>query len=162
MAAGSTVSVELRAAEPADEPFLRDVYASTRADELARVPWTEEQKRTFTDLQFTAQDAHYREHYEGASYEVILVDGRPAGRLYVARWPEEIRIMDIAILPGFRGAGAGTRLLEALLAEAAAGGKSVSIHVEGLNPAMRLYERLGFRALEERGPYVFMEWRPPS
>jgi ribosomal protein S18 acetylase RimI-like enzyme len=156
------VSVELRAAEPADEPFLRAVYASTRADELTRVPWTDEQKRAFTDQQFTAQDAYYREHYQGATYDVILVEGKPAGRLYVARWAEEIRIMDIAILPESRGAGAGTRLLEALLAEAAAAGKSVSIHVEALNPAMRLYERLGFRAVEDRGPYVFMEWRPPS
>lgn len=162
MAPGSTVSVELRAAEPADEPFLRDVYASTRADELARVPWTDEQKKAFTDQQFTAQDAYYREHYEGASYEVILVDGAPAGRLYVARWPKELRVMDIAILPEFRGAGAGTRLLEALQTEAAADGKSVSIHVERFNPAMRLYERLGFEAVEERGPYVFMEWRPSS
>ena len=70
--------------------------------------------------------------------------------------------MDIAILPEFRGAGAGTRLLKALQEEAAAGGKSLSIHVEGFNPAMRLYERLGFRAVEDRDPYVFMEWRPSS
>ena len=162
MQSGSTVSVELRPAEPADEPFLRDVYASTRADELTRVDWPDEQKRAFTDQQFTAQDAYYREHYEGASYDVILVDGEGAGRLYVARWPEEIRIMDIAILPEFRGAGVGTRLLTALQAEAAAGGRSLSIHVEGFNPARALYERLGFRAVEERGPYVFMEWRPDA
>ncbi len=162
MQPGSTVSVELRPAEPADEPFLRDVYASTRADELARVDWTDEQKRAFTDQQFTAQDAYYREHYDGATYQVILVDGEPAGRLYVARWSDEIRIMDIAIVPEFRSAGVGTRLLKALQSEAATGGKSLSIHVEGFNPALRLYERLGFSAMEERGPYVFMEWRPAS
>ncbi|HEV2757228.1 MAG TPA: GNAT family N-acetyltransferase [Actinomycetota bacterium] len=162
MQPGSTGSVELRPAEPADEPFLRDVYASARADELERVPWSDEQKRAFTDQQFTAQDSYYREHYEGATYDVILVDGERAGRLYVARWPEEIRIMDITILPEFRGAGAGTRLLEELQAEARTGGKSLSIHVEGFNPAMRLYERLGFRPVEERGAYVFMEWRPAS
>jgi ribosomal protein S18 acetylase RimI-like enzyme len=157
-----TGSVELRPTKPADEPFLRDVYASTRADELARVPWTDEQKRAFTDQQFTAQDAYYREHYRGATYDVILVDGKPAGRLYVARWADEIRIMDIAVLPAFRGAGAGTRLLESLQAEAAAGGKSLSIHVERFNRATRLYERLGFRVVEDRDPYVFMEWRPSS
>lgn len=162
MQPGSTASVELRPAEPADEPFLRDVYASTRAAELARVPWTDEQKKAFTDQQFTAQAAYYREHYRGASYEVIVVEGRPAGRLYVTRWPEEIRIMDIAILPEFQGAGTGTRLLKALQEEAALGHKSLSIHVEGFNPAMHLYERLGFRPVEDRGPYVFMEWRPPS
>ncbi|MDQ4124127.1 MAG: GNAT family N-acetyltransferase [Actinomycetota bacterium] len=155
-----TESVELRPAGPADEPFLRDVYASTRAAELERVPWTDEQKRAFTDDQFTAQDTYYRQHYSGASYQVILVDGEPAGRLYVARWAEEIRIMDIALLPQFCGNGIGTRLLTELRDEAEAAEKTLSIHVEAFNPALRLYERLGFRRVEDRDPYVFMEWRP--
>ena len=159
---GSTASVELRDAEPADEPFLRDVYASTRADELAVVPWTDEQKRLFTDHQFHAQDVYYKEHYEGATYDVVLVDGEAAGRLYVARWATEIRIMDIALLPAARGGGVGTHLLESLLEEGAATGRRVSIHVERMNPAMRLYERLGFHPIEERGVYVLMEWDPPT
>lgn len=162
MQPGATVSVELRPAEPADEPFLRDVYASTRAGELARVDWSDEEKRAFTDMQFTAQDAYYREHYEGATYDVILVEGDRAGRLYVARWTDEIRIMDIALLPEFTGRGVGTRLLETLIDEAASARRSLSIHVEKFNPALRLYERLGFRSVEDRGPYVFMEWRATS
>ena len=153
--------VELRPVRDDDASFLRAVYGSTREVELAPVPWTDDQKRAFLDQQFAAQDAYYREHYDNASYDVVLFDGVGAGRLYVARWSDEIRIMDISFLPEFRGKGIGTKILEDLLAEGAASGRRVSIHVEQMNPAMKLYERLGFRAIEERGVYVFMEWAPP-
>jgi predicted GNAT family acetyltransferase len=68
--------------------------------------------------------------------------------------------MDIALLPDFRGAGLGTALLAGLFAEATAAGKTVTIHVEGFNPARRLYERLGFRQIGEHGVYHLMEWTP--
>ena len=93
----------LRPARPEDREFLLSVYASTRTEELTPVPWTDEQKAAFLRMQFDAQDAHYRAHYEGATYEVIEVDGLPAGRLYVHRRPKEIRLVDIALLPRFRG-----------------------------------------------------------
>ena len=107
-------------------------------------------------MQFDAQRSHYEEHYDGATYDVIVVDGEPAGRLYVARWAEEIRIMDIALLPGSRGRGVGTQLLRELLVEGASAGKRVTIHVEKLNPARRLYQRLGFVVVEDRGVYDLM------
>src|ERR1700746_2508336 len=91
-------SPRLRAATPEDEQFLRAVYASTRAEELARVPWSDEQKRAFTDMQFAAQEADYRRHYPNAQYLVIEVLGVPAGRLSVDRCETEIRIIDIALL----------------------------------------------------------------
>jgi ribosomal protein S18 acetylase RimI-like enzyme len=147
----------LRPVTPADEPFLLRVYAGTRAEELAAVPWTGEQKDAFVAHQFAAQSAHYAQHYSGLSADVILVDGRPAGRLLVARWEREIRIVDIALLPEFRGAGTGSRLLDRLIAEADAVGKLLSIHVERQNPAMRLYERLGFRPVAEEGVYLRLE-----
>ena len=146
---------------PADRPFLRAVYGATRWDELAPTGWTDAQKEAFLDHQFAAQDTHYTNNYDNATYSVIIVDGFPAGRLYVARWSEEIRIMDIALLPAARGKGVGTSLLRALIDEAAPAGKRLTIHVEGENPAMRLYERLGFTRVEERGPYYLMELQPP-
>ena len=152
--------VTLRPAAADDEPFLLRVYASTRAEELAPVPWTEEQKEGFIAHQFAAQDAHYRGHYDGAEFDVIEVDGEPAGRLYVHRGPNEIRIVDVALLPAFRGRGIGTRLLRALIAEADAQGRKLSIHVEANNPARTLYERLGFRPAGEHGIYVLMERVP--
>ena len=154
--------MELRAASTEDRAFLRDVYGSTREQELADVPWSAEQKIAFLDHQFDAQDTYYKGHYEGATYDVILVDGTPAGRLYVARWPEEIRIMDIALLPAFRGQGVGTRLMRDILEEGTREGKSVTIHVEVNNPAMTLYRRLGFEQRKERHPYVLMEWSPTA
>jgi ribosomal protein S18 acetylase RimI-like enzyme len=154
--------IELRPARAEDADFLRAVYGSTREDELAPTGWTREQKDWFIAQQFQAQDTYYKQHYEGATYDVVLVDGEPAGRLYVARWDDEIRLMDIALLPGFRGKGIGGRLLEPVLREGAATGKPVSIHVEEANRAMSLYRRLGFVEVGEHGVYKLMRWTPPS
>lgn len=156
------MTISLRPIEPADHGFLYTVYASTRTEELAPVPWTDEQKAAFLRQQFNAQHAHYQKHYGDARFEIILRDGEPVGRLYVARWPSEIRIVDIALLPAHRNAGIGGQLLRELLAEGAAAGKTVSIHVERFNPAMRLYQRLGFTEVADLGVYAMMEWTPAS
>lgn len=152
--------VALRPVEPGDEELLFRIYASTRADELAVVPWNDAQKEAFLRAQFEAQDRWYREHYASARFDVVLIDGEPGGRLYVHRGDAEIRIVDIALLPERRGSGAGTALLRDLLAEADAAGKRVSIHVERLNPALRLYERLVFSVAEDKGVYLLLEREP--
>jgi ribosomal protein S18 acetylase RimI-like enzyme len=154
--------VALRAVRDADKPFLLRVYAGTRAEELAPVPWTAEQKAAFVAQQFAAQTAHYAQHYTGMSADVILVDDVPAGRLLVARWAEEIRIVDISILPELRGRGAGSVLLRGLMDEATAARKRLSIHVERENRALGLYERFGFRRVGEHGVHLRMEWDPLS
>ena len=125
------------------------------------MPWDDAQKDAFLRMQFDAQDAWWRENYADASFDVIVVDGEPAGRLYVHRGPSDIRIVDIALLPEHRGGGIGTSLLEELSAEADAAGKSLTIHVERMNPALRLYGRLGFSVAEDKGVYLFLE-RPPA
>jgi ribosomal protein S18 acetylase RimI-like enzyme len=153
----ATSTVTLRPVEPEDYPLLRAVYASTREEELALVQWDVGQREEFLRQQFDAQDAYYRENYTDTSFDVIEVDGRAAGRLYVARWEDEIRIVDIALLPEFRGFGVGTELVSGLLDEAAAAGKRLSIHVEKFNRARALYERLGFTQTADRGVYVLME-----
>ena len=159
MARGGDAAIALRPARPDDRPFLLAVYASTREPELATVPWDAAQKAEFVERQFEAQHAHYREHYGEAAFDVVLVSGQPAGRLYVDRAAEEIRIVDIALLPEFCRRGIGTTLLRGLQSEAAAAGKPLRIHVERFNPALRLYQRLGFRQIADRGVYLFMEWR---
>jgi ribosomal protein S18 acetylase RimI-like enzyme len=145
-----------------DAEFLYTVYAKTRAEELSVVDWTEPQKDAFLRAQFNAQHQAYQETYRGGDFQVILRNGQPAGRLYLARWEREIRIVDIALLPEYRKAGIGSAILKDILAEGARGGKRVSIHVEMFNPALTLYERLGFRKLREHGVYYFMEWSPES
>ncbi len=121
------------------------------------MPWDDAEKDAFLRMQFDAQDTWWRENYADTTYDVVEVDGEPAGRLYVHRGEREIRIVDIALLPEHRGSGIGTSLLHDLLAEADALGKSVTIHVERLNPALRLYERLGFALAEDKGVYLFLE-----
>jgi ribosomal protein S18 acetylase RimI-like enzyme len=124
------------------------------------VAWDDAQKAAFLRQQFDAQDAWWHENYGGATFDVVVVDGEPAGRLYVHRGPSEFRIVDIALLPEYRGGGVGTELLEGLFAEADAAGKSVTIHVERMNPALRWYERLGFQLAEDKGVYLFLERAP--
>jgi ribosomal protein S18 acetylase RimI-like enzyme len=154
--------VSLRPVRSEDREFLLAVYASTRAEELAPVPWTEEQKAAFLRMQFEAQTAYWDEQYPKAERSVIDVDGSPVGRLYVQRWPAEIRLVDIALLPEFRRRGIGTGLLEKLFDEAASSGVPVTIHVELHNPARALYERLGFVAQGEQGIYALMRWTPAA
>ncbi len=144
-----------------DEPFLRGVYAAARADELSRVPWTSEQKEAFVRQQFAAQHRHYQERYAGAAFDVVLADGEPAGRLYVAYWPDEVRVVDVALLPAYRNRGLGTRLLRRVFAEADRRAVPVGIHVERFNPALQLYRRLGFEEAADRGVYLFLR-RPAA
>jgi ribosomal protein S18 acetylase RimI-like enzyme len=154
--------VALRPVQASDEPFLLCVYAGTRAEELAQLPWTPEQKAAFVAQQSAAQTAHYARHYPGMSADVIVIDDVPAGRLLVDRLDEEILIVDISLLPAHRGRGVGSVLLQEVLGEATAAGKRVVIHVERFNRALRLYERLGFGAVGDHGVYLRMEREPAS
>jgi ribosomal protein S18 acetylase RimI-like enzyme len=152
-------SLRLRPITPEDVEFLARVYASTRADELAVTGWSEELKADFCRRQFDAQSAYYAANYPGASFQIIERDGWPVGRLYVDRWEKEIRIVDITLLPEFRGTGIGTKLLRELEDEARAARKSLTIHVERFNRALGLYQRLGFEQIEDKGVYLLMEWK---
>ncbi len=156
MTVTGTPLVALRAETESDRPFVRRLYATTREDELAVVPWSDEQKAAFLDMQFDAQRVHYRERIAGTQFTIVEVDGQPAGRLYVAESPERILVVDIALLPEYRGRGIGTTLLQPILARGRALGRPVTIHVEQFNPAIRLYERLGFRRTAEHGLYYEM------
>ncbi len=151
-------SIALRPVTPADTEFLIAVYSSTRSAELAATDWSSAQKVQFCTMQFHAQDAHYRLHYPTAQFLVIESGTLAIGRLYIAHWAQEIRIMDIALLPAHRGQGIATHLLRDLQTQAAAADKSLTIHVESFNPARQLYQRLGFRVTEDKGVYQLMEW----
>jgi ribosomal protein S18 acetylase RimI-like enzyme len=146
-----------RTATDADREFLCTVYSESRRQELAVTGWDDGQKETFLRMQFALQDSHYRQHYIGASFELILVDGVPAGRLYLHRSTGEIRIMDIGLLPQFRGRGIGGRVMSGLIRTADQDRLALTLHVERDNPVLAYYERLGFRVLGEHGVYLFME-----
>ena len=150
----------LRPVTAADEEFLLSVYASTRADELAQAQWKAGQQEAFVKGQFDLQRREYDTRFPDADYFVILIDGRPAGRIWIARDDQEIRVLDIAMLPEFQNRGAGTTLLHWLIDESKLAGKALRHMVFVLNQdAQRFYERLGFVVIEELGAYKHMEWR---
>jgi ribosomal protein S18 acetylase RimI-like enzyme len=154
-----TMPVILRTVTPEDEAFLLKVYASTRAEELSRVPWSDEQREAFLKMQFAAQQLHYQTHNPTATHDLILLDAHPVGRLYVARREREIRILDLTLLPDYRNQGIGTPLIKELMTEAAQAGKPLTIYVESFNPSLRLFEHLGFSKIEDDGINYLMEWR---
>ncbi|HEX8846817.1 MAG TPA: GNAT family N-acetyltransferase [Pyrinomonadaceae bacterium] len=153
------MDVTLRPVTPEDEEFLLKVYASVRAEEMARVPWSDAQREAFLRMQFAAQQLHYRQHNPAATHDIILLDGHAVGRLYVSRRENEIRILDITVLPEYRSQGIGTPLIKELMAEAEEAGKPLNIWVESFNPSLRFFERLGFVKLEDDGINRLMEWK---
>ena len=155
--------VRLRAVEPADEDFLLQVYAASRADELALVPWDEEQKRAFIRQQFEAQHAQYYQRFPDAEYSIILYRDQPVGRFWIGRTPEQIRLLDIAILPEFQNRGVGAALLKTLLAESERTNLPLRHMVFKLNTAaLRFYARFGFSQIEDVGSHIHMERRPSA
>jgi ribosomal protein S18 acetylase RimI-like enzyme len=145
----------------ADRPVLFALYASTREAELAQVPWNAEQKHAFLEMQFAGQIRGYAETFPEATHEIILLEDRPVGRLYLSREARRLHILDITIAPESRDAGLGSRVLKGILKEAGASGKPVSIYVESFNPSIRLFERLGFRAASQDGFQLLLE-HPPT
>lgn len=150
---------ELITATDEDRRFLFEVYAATRADELAFIPWSDAQKSAFLRMQFQAQDRAYRDNYPNARFLLIIDDDRPVGRLYLDEREHEILVIDIALLPTARGRGIGSALLKDVLAQAAATHRAVTLHVTPRNPARRLYDRLGFVPTSETEMHIQMEWR---
>ncbi len=151
----------LRQRSQADEPFLCRLYAQTREDELSQVPWTDQQKQAFLADQFNKQHHHYLRHYPQAQWWVLIYKETPVGRLYLEQTHRELRVMDVSLMRSHRNQGLGTSLMRALLVHADKHQLTLSLHVEPFNPALRLYQRLGFVSAETRGVYLFMQ-RPPS
>jgi len=159
MAPTITHSVTLRPAQANDEAFLFELYASTRAEEMAAWGWNEVQQQAFLGLQFRGQQAHYAE-YPNTDHNIILEGERPIGRLFLSRLKDEIRLVDIALLPQHRGRGIGAVLIQGLFEEATHAGKAVRLHVEKFNRAQQLYQRLGFHIVGDTQSHYFMEWKP--
>ncbi len=141
-----------------DEPFLRQLYASTRAEEIALWNWPAPQAELFLRMQYDAQSRSYAYCYPGAEHSLLLAGDRPAGRIMVERTATVLHLVDISLLPEFRGLGSGTLLLRELIDECKALGGKIFLHVLSGNPARRLYLRLGFRQVGGDALYDEMEW----
>lgn len=150
------VSISLRPITDDDLEFLFRLYASTREQERTMAGWPDEQWDEFMRMQFRLQHTQYMCGYGNPAFNIVLVDGIPAGRFYVDRGPEEYRLIDISLLPEFRSRGFGGSLIGTLLLEAEGHCLPVSLYVQRFSPAARLYQRLGFRMAEYRGAFWFM------
>ncbi len=152
-----TRAISIRPECPQDKDFLASLYASTRQPELAILGWSTAEQHAFLAMQLDAQTRHYRAAFPAATRSIICVAGEPAGRLIVDRGEDEVHIVDVALLPEFRGAGVGGVLISSLLAEADAAGLPVTCHVLAGSRASRFWERAGFVAQDTGGVYVSME-----
>jgi ribosomal protein S18 acetylase RimI-like enzyme len=152
---------QMREERDADRPFVDALYTAMRWEELAPVPWPDAAKAAFLQEQSRLQADHYRKNYPGAALCVVERDGEPVGRFYLYASPGEFRLMDIALLPAWRGQGHGARMIAALMQVAHRQRRDITLHVEPNNPAQRLYARLGFTLREDTGVYHFLGWTPP-
>ena len=146
----------LRPVDSSDEPFLFELYASTRAEELDEWGWDAQQRQLFLDQQFRAQQRSYEVQFPEVDHRIVTKNGHTIGRIMVHRAVDGFRLIDIALLPAYRNGGVGTHLVQALLDEAAAAGQPVRLHVLRTSPAIRLYRRLGFAVVGDDGMYLEM------
>lgn len=143
-----------------DLPFVSELYASTRREELAATGWPPELQASFLAQQAAAQHSHYSLHYADAEWLIIERDAKAIGRLYLRETPGSLRIVDISLVPDSRGQGIGSAILADILDHARDSASEVTIHVERNNPARSLYGRLGFETIEEKGIYDLLALRP--
>ena len=156
----ASATVTLRPAHDGDYPFMRGLYESTREEEMRLFPFDRGEKATFLDRQFAAQHQYYLVHYPTCERNIVEIGGQPIGRLWVDEWRDQIRLVDIALLPEWRGRRIGSALVRQVLDRGTRTGKAVTIHVEMYNPALGLYERLGFQKVDTNGVYLLMRWSP--
>ena len=152
--------ITLRPVEEKDDSFIETVYRSTREEELNFTNWGEQQKQAFIRMQSMAQLAEYKTKFPGAAFQVIVYKKRDAGRFYTWENDNEIRLIDITLLPPFKGKGIGTFLLGELIKKSYSVEKKISLHVEPNNRALQLYSRLGFIHIKNNGRHCYMERNP--
>lgn len=152
-------SITLRPVDETDEDFLIALYKSSRGDDLRGLGWDEDRISEFLGMQYTAQ-RNLEGDQEHTSDQLVLLDGKPIGRLSVETRADEIRCLDLALLADYRNQGVGTHLIRRLQEEARPANLPLRLQVIRFNRAVNLLERLGFRRTSETGTHFQMEWLP--
>jgi ribosomal protein S18 acetylase RimI-like enzyme len=154
-------ALRLRPAAEADAALLREIFGAARRPMFEPLGLPAAQLEQLLGQQFAAQTRQYRAQYPAAQDCIVCREGVDIGRLYLHRGADEIRIVDIALLPRHRGGGSGARLIGQLQEEAKQRGLPLRLSVAQGNPAMALYRRLGFAVTAADATDVSMEWRAP-
>jgi ribosomal protein S18 acetylase RimI-like enzyme len=149
--------LSVRLVGDSDLPFLAEVYAAARADEMAATGWPQAQASAFLNQQFEMQHRYYQEHHADAHFLVLMHRDQPIGRLYWNSYPQKASLIDISLLARWRGQGIGSALMTLLTEEADKNSQSILLHVEPNNPAHRLYRRFGFKVISDNGVYLKMQ-----
>ena len=146
-----------RLATPKDADFLRSLFFVIRAPEFESAGLAGPKLEALLNQQYHAMRNYYDQEYAEAEYVIIEAEGQPIG--YEATVDiGSLHVLDIALMPEFRSRGIGTDRMRALQERAAKMGKSLTLTVEVFNPALRLYERLGFAVTDEAQVYLRMRW----
>ncbi len=142
------MKVSFRPETPADEPYLRELIVEAVGQELGAGSWPEPMRSHLLGIQYTQRRYAVRVHYAEGESRIILADGAPAGWIYVAALPDEIRIAEIMVMAGYRSCGVGSEVIRRIVSDAAAAGKPVRLHVNVTNVrAGEFYQRLGFQRI---------------
>jgi len=152
--------ITLREATPEDMEFLARLYFDTRRQEVAAWGWPQQQQEMFLRMQFDAQSRSYRSAFPDAVDQIVCLDGFAVGRMLVGQEPAGMHLIDIALLEEHRNHGIGTQLMRQLLQERKSQGRTLRLQVLQGNPAIRLYQRLGFVQSGADPMYVQMVWTP--
>jgi ribosomal protein S18 acetylase RimI-like enzyme len=150
--------VILRPEQPTDEAFLLELYASTRREELELTQWDAATCAAFVKMQFKAMRQGYASMFPLGQFSIVLLQEQAIGRMVIHRGEQEIRLVDMALMPEARCRGISTLLVQTLQAEARQSGRPIRLQVLKGNRAARLYERLGFRRTGDNGIYDEMTW----
>ena len=156
------MEISFRPAGPDDEEFLYQLYCTTRRKEIEAMGLEPAQQEMFLRMQFVAQNMSYRAEFPEPVHNIILFEGRPAGRVMTMRMETVDRYIDLAILPEYQKLGIGTQIIKDLLDETARAGLAARLHVLKSNRAAQLYERLGFSIVDDDGVNYIMVWSRPS
>lgn len=155
----STLAV--RPALPQDEIFLYELYSAVRGPEFALAPVSATQREHLIRMQFNGQMSAYTQKYPNSCYHIVLLDGKPVGRLWVAPGQREFHLVDIAVHPSLQKKGIGTVLVQRLQQEATQARLPITSSIFRFNAgSMRFHKRLGFSIVREDEMYYYMEWKP--
>jgi len=158
----NTANCFLRPAQAEDEQFLFRLFAESQ-EHLAAFRSNAELYRSLIQMQYLGRKQSYSTAFPSAIDAILCVqDGSrealPVGRILVDCQPERWRIVDIAVRAAYRGNGWGSWALQRCQQHSRDAGARLTLEVRPGNRARRLYERLGFRVIEESVLAMEMEF----